>query len=159
MGGPYGAAKAHCCVAVDESRSSLAACCVSFYQIVCLSLSQFRTSAVHKQLWLDRLARRSLSSRRPAARQAANRDVEGEPIRVTNVEVQQQVLFLHAHVLRGRHRLQPHAPQLRQVGCVEPAPVPLLAPHLTLPWCSAAPIELHSGEAMAYERSEGSKKY
>eukprot|EP00964_Phaeocystis_antarctica_P043848 scaffold25163_cov63-Phaeocystis_antarctica.AAC.2 len=27
-----GAAKAHCCVAVDESRSSLAARCVSFYQ-------------------------------------------------------------------------------------------------------------------------------
>ena len=25
LGGPYGAAKAHCCVAVDESRSSLAA--------------------------------------------------------------------------------------------------------------------------------------
>ena len=39
LGGPYGAAKAHCCVAVDESRSSLAACCVSFYQIVCLCLS------------------------------------------------------------------------------------------------------------------------
>jgi len=38
LGGPYGAAKAHCCVAVDESRSSLAACCVSFYQIVCLSV-------------------------------------------------------------------------------------------------------------------------
>ena len=39
LGGPCGAAKAHCCVAVDESRSSLAARCVSFYQIVCLSLS------------------------------------------------------------------------------------------------------------------------
>ena len=38
LGGPYGAAKAHCCVAVDESRSSLAPCCVSFYQIVCLSV-------------------------------------------------------------------------------------------------------------------------
>eukprot|EP00964_Phaeocystis_antarctica_P056568 scaffold33375_cov53-Phaeocystis_antarctica.AAC.3 len=38
LGGPYGAAKAHCCVAVDESRSSLAACCVSFYQSVCLSV-------------------------------------------------------------------------------------------------------------------------
>ena len=38
LGGPYGAANAHCCVAVDESRSSLAACCVSFYQIVCLSV-------------------------------------------------------------------------------------------------------------------------
>eukprot|EP00964_Phaeocystis_antarctica_P145685 scaffold111797_cov61-Phaeocystis_antarctica.AAC.1 len=37
LGGPCGAAKAHCCVAVDESRSSLAARCVSFYQIVCLS--------------------------------------------------------------------------------------------------------------------------
>ena len=36
LGGPYGAAKAHCCVAVDESRSSLAARCVSFYQIVFL---------------------------------------------------------------------------------------------------------------------------
>eukprot|EP00964_Phaeocystis_antarctica_P045593 scaffold26257_cov63-Phaeocystis_antarctica.AAC.5 len=38
LGGPYGAAKAHCCVAVDESRSSLAARCVSVYQIVCLSV-------------------------------------------------------------------------------------------------------------------------
>eukprot|EP00964_Phaeocystis_antarctica_P058264 scaffold34554_cov27-Phaeocystis_antarctica.AAC.2 len=38
LGGPCGAAKAHCCVAVDESRSSLAARCVSFYQIVCLSV-------------------------------------------------------------------------------------------------------------------------
>ena len=37
LGGPYGAAvKAHACVAVDESRSSLAARCVSFYHIVCL---------------------------------------------------------------------------------------------------------------------------
>ena len=32
LGGPYGAAKAHCCVAADESRSSLAARCG--YQIV-----------------------------------------------------------------------------------------------------------------------------
>ena len=38
LGGPCGAAKAHCCVAVDESRSSLAARCVSFYQVVCLSV-------------------------------------------------------------------------------------------------------------------------
>ena len=38
LGGPYGAAKAHCYVDVDESRSSLAARCVSFYQIVCLSV-------------------------------------------------------------------------------------------------------------------------
>ena len=36
--GLCGAAKAHCCVAVDGSRSSLAARCVSFYQIVCLSV-------------------------------------------------------------------------------------------------------------------------
>eukprot|EP00964_Phaeocystis_antarctica_P082297 scaffold51597_cov60-Phaeocystis_antarctica.AAC.3 len=43
LGGPYGAAKAHCCVAVDESRSSLAACCVSFYQLsVCLSVCAAR---------------------------------------------------------------------------------------------------------------------
>ena len=40
LGGPYGAAKAHCCVAVDESRSRLPARCVSFYQIVCLSVRQ-----------------------------------------------------------------------------------------------------------------------
>ena len=39
LGGPYAAAKAHCCVAADVSRSSLAARCVSFYQTVCLSLS------------------------------------------------------------------------------------------------------------------------
>eukprot|EP00964_Phaeocystis_antarctica_P047246 scaffold27328_cov67-Phaeocystis_antarctica.AAC.1 len=39
LGGPYGAAKAHGCVAVDESRSSLAACCASFYQLsFCLSV-------------------------------------------------------------------------------------------------------------------------
>ena len=34
LGGPYGAAKAHCCVAVDESRSSLAARCVSFTYVI-----------------------------------------------------------------------------------------------------------------------------
>ena len=38
LGGPCGAAKAHCCVAVDVSRSSLAARCVSFYQSICLSV-------------------------------------------------------------------------------------------------------------------------
>ena len=39
MGGPYGAVvKAHACLAVDESRSRLAARCVSFYQVVCLSV-------------------------------------------------------------------------------------------------------------------------
>eukprot|EP00964_Phaeocystis_antarctica_P025498 scaffold14339_cov29-Phaeocystis_antarctica.AAC.3 len=46
LGGPYGAAKAHCCVAVDESRSSLPACCVSFYQLsVCLSRCPVRVSS------------------------------------------------------------------------------------------------------------------
>ena len=39
LDGPYGAAvKAHACVAVDESRSKLAARCMSFYHIVCLSV-------------------------------------------------------------------------------------------------------------------------
>ena len=39
LGGPYGAAvEAHSCVAVDVSRSSLAARCVSFYQSICLSV-------------------------------------------------------------------------------------------------------------------------
>ena len=42
MGGPYGAAKAHCCVAVDESRSSLAARWCVFLPnclVLCLVLS------------------------------------------------------------------------------------------------------------------------
>ena len=40
--GRYGAAvKAHACVTVDESRSSLAARCVSFYHTVCLSVSSY----------------------------------------------------------------------------------------------------------------------
>ena len=49
LGGPYGrtygacrqGAGTHCCVAVDESRGSLAARCVSFCQIVCSRQLQF----------------------------------------------------------------------------------------------------------------------
>eukprot|EP00964_Phaeocystis_antarctica_P115851 scaffold79843_cov80-Phaeocystis_antarctica.AAC.3 len=39
LGGPYGAAKAHCCVAVDESRRGLLAVCLSAKLSVCLCVS------------------------------------------------------------------------------------------------------------------------
>ena len=77
------------------------------------------------EVLLDRLARRSRSVVSPAAGKQRIGSVLGEPSPlVTNVQVQQQVLFLHAHVLRDRHHLQPCAPQFRQVGCVKPSPVP-----------------------------------
>ena len=52
---------------------------------------------------------------------------------VADVEVEQPVLFLHAHVLRGRHHLQHFVPRFRQVECVKPAPLPFShAPHSAL---------------------------
>ena len=58
-----GAAKAHCCVAVDESRSSLAARCVSFYQIVCLSLSVAALSGDAQRIVFAQLCNAQLRKR------------------------------------------------------------------------------------------------
>ena len=48
-----------CCVAVDESRSSLAARCVSFYQIVCLSVLTGHCPGGRGDTHLSRLSART----------------------------------------------------------------------------------------------------
>ena len=69
----------------------------------------------------------------PRASALVATSLERAESRARHVEVEQQVLFLHAHVLRGRHHLQHFVPRFRQVECVKPAPLPFShAPHSAL---------------------------